>query len=263
MARIFFGLASFAVALLVLNVALGFLGGDYNGAWRQLYDAARQRDQLERSSGGDAAQRDAAAQQVAALAEQFQPIRKWTTIHRLVGVAAALVTVLVNSITVTYFIGTARWCREVVETYHLDMQLAARSDQLKRRSFPWSAGGILIVIGLVTLGALSDPGANMQTSTQWVMPHYMLAIMGTAFIGYAFLRQVVNIGQNYEVIEQILEQVRQIRVDKGLESPSPNADAGDQSPGHHSDAGQSAADHAIEMGRRTEMDDELEQGTSN
>ncbi len=62
---------------------------------------------------------------------------RWASVHRLLGVAAALVVVLVNSIVVTYFIGTSRWCKEVVETYGLDAQFIRRSVALKRRTFPW------------------------------------------------------------------------------------------------------------------------------
>lgn len=221
MARIFLALATFAVALLVLNMVLGFFGGDYNGRWRALFDAARAAEQLERQGTSDAAARSAARQEVSELSRQFLPIRQWTTVHRLVGVAAALVTVLVNSITVTYFIGTARWCREVADTYRLDPNLPAQSERWKRRSFPWSVAGILTIIGLVTLGALADPGANFEHSTDWVLPHWTAAVMGTILIAYAFVRQLGNIAANYEVIEQILAQVRQIRTDRGLEPGQP------------------------------------------
>ena len=44
----------------------------------------------------------------------------WATVHRLTGIAAALAVVLVESVIVTYFIGTSRWCKEVIETYSLD-----------------------------------------------------------------------------------------------------------------------------------------------
>ena len=47
-------------------------------------------------------------------------VLRWGTVHRLSGVFSGLTVVLVNSMTVTYFIGTGRWCREVAETYSLD-----------------------------------------------------------------------------------------------------------------------------------------------
>lgn len=218
MARIFFALALFAVSLLTLNAVLGFFGGDYNATMRRLQQAARELETVTRAPGSDAEERAAAREHLEQLVRDSRPARNWTTAHRLLGVAAALVTVLVNSITVTYFIGTARWCREVVDTYDLDPELAERSDRWKRRSFPWSALGILLVIALVALGALSDPGANVRHSEQWVMPHYLLAIVSIVIISYSFLRQVVAIGGNYEVIEQILSDVQQIRSDRGLET---------------------------------------------
>jgi hypothetical protein len=36
----------------------------------------------------------------------------WATVHRLTGVAAALAVVFVESVVITYFIGTSRWCKE-------------------------------------------------------------------------------------------------------------------------------------------------------
>ncbi len=36
---------------------------------------------------------------------------RWARVHRLAGVGSALCVVLVNSIVVTYFIGTSRWCK--------------------------------------------------------------------------------------------------------------------------------------------------------
>ena len=39
--------------------------------------------------------------------------------HLLAGAAAALAVVFVESIVVTYFVGTSRWCNEVTGTYAL------------------------------------------------------------------------------------------------------------------------------------------------
>jgi hypothetical protein len=40
-----------------------------------------------------------------------QSVLRWGTVHRLSGIFSALMVVLVNSMAVTYFIGTGRWCR--------------------------------------------------------------------------------------------------------------------------------------------------------
>src|SRR5262245_41838075 len=80
----------------------------------------------------------------------------WATIHRLTGVAAALAVVFVESVVVTYFIGTSRWCKEVVETYQLDATAVAASNRLKRRTFPWALIGMLAVVGIIALGGAAD-----------------------------------------------------------------------------------------------------------
>ena len=139
------------------------------------------------------------------------------TLHMLLGSAAALVTVLVNSITITYFIGTSRWCKEVCETYGIDPQLADRSTQLKRSAFPWALAGIATVIVLVGLGAAADPsGANWSRSEQFVLPHDLAAMIGLVSIIVAFWMQASRVAENHRVIDAILAEVQRIRADKNL-----------------------------------------------
>ena len=78
-------------------------------------------------------------------------VLRWGTVHRLSGVLAALMVVLVNSMAVTYFIGTGRWCREVVETYGLDGSYIERSRRLKRSAFPFALLGMLAVVTVVAV----------------------------------------------------------------------------------------------------------------
>src|SRR5439155_16032012 len=148
---------------------------------------------------------------------QFRTPRSRMTLHMLLGAAAALVTVLVNSITVTYFIGTSRWCKEVCETYSLNEELSERSTRLKRSNFPWALAGILAVILIVGLGAAADPsGANWPRSAQFVIPHYLAAMIGIVIVMVTFFVQISRIAENYAVIEQILAEVERIRAEKGL-----------------------------------------------
>ena len=62
--------------------------------------------------------------------------QRWATVHRLSGVAAAIALVLVNSIVVTYFVGTGRWCKEVSDTYQLGPTFVRRSNAIKRQHVP-------------------------------------------------------------------------------------------------------------------------------
>ena len=123
MEKIFTSVAVFAVALMVATAGLGLWLGDLHG-------------------------------------QTDQAILRWGTVHRLSGILAALVVVLVNSMSVTYFIGTARWCREVVETYQLSNNFIMRSKAIKRRSFPFALFGMLSVVGIVALGGAADPAAG-------------------------------------------------------------------------------------------------------
>jgi len=121
---------------------------------------------------------------------------RWATVHRLMGIATALAVVLVNSIVVTYFIGTSRWCKEVCETYALESDLISRSTMLKRRTFPWAVTGMLAVVGVIALGG---------------------ALAGFCFTGLVFLVEWNRIEANRLVIADVLERVREVRMARGLE----------------------------------------------
>jgi hypothetical protein len=125
MATVFSRAAWFAVALMAATAGLGLWIGDLHGV--------------------------------------TDPVRlRWGTVHRLSGVFAALVVVLVNSMAVTYFIGTGRWCREVAETYRLDAGLVDRSRRLKRSAFPLALLGMLAVVAQ----AIASPRANDAVSSR-------------------------------------------------------------------------------------------------
>lgn len=141
----------------------------------------------------------------------------WATVHRLAGVATALVVVLVHSLVVTYFIGTSRWCKEVSETYELDPSYVARGTALKRRTFPWAVMGMLAVVGVIALGAAADPATGRPHTADWVTPHLIGALAGMAFVAWAFFVEWNNIHANYRVIADVMTEVRRIRAERGLE----------------------------------------------
>ncbi|MBI3465651.1 MAG: hypothetical protein HY000_21750 [Planctomycetes bacterium] len=147
--------------------------------------------------------------------------QRLATIHRLSGIAAALVVVLVNSFVVTYFIGTSRWCKEVVEAYSLDAGPSRRSTLLKRRTFPLAVVSMLSVVAIAALGGAADPGAALQVQPlfglPWAKVHLLGALAGMALIGYAFFVQWLNIEGNRLCIAEILAEVKRIRLERGLE----------------------------------------------
>lgn len=216
MSRIFSTLAFFAFLLLLFNVALGLSTGDYNAAASRLLAAQREIDAAAKAPGASPQSLEQGRAELRALAAEVQPIVRRAHVHMLVGIAAALVTVLVNSITITYFIGTTRWCREVAETYHLDVEYVRRSNSLKRRTFPLALGAILTILAIIALGGASDPSSGVTDATRWVTVHYVAALVGVGLIGWSFLVQARNIAANYGIINEIIAQVQRIREEHGL-----------------------------------------------
>jgi uncharacterized membrane protein len=143
--------------------------------------------------------------------------KQWAQVHRLAGVGAGIAIVFVSSIVMTYFIGTSRWCKEVAETYSLDPQFVRRSTALKRRAFPWASGTMLTAVAMVALGGAADPGTMRPNTESWVIPHLIGAIVGMAFVAWAFFIQWQYIAANHEVIDEVMAEVHKIRSERGLE----------------------------------------------
>jgi hypothetical protein len=180
MERVFSRVAVFAVALLVATAGLGLWLGDLHG--------------------------------------QTDPqVLRWGTVHRLSGVLSALLVVLVNSMAVTYFIGTGRWCKEVVETYALDAEYIDRSKRLKRKSFPFAVLGMLAVVAIVALGGAADPASGRPGTQDWVTPHLVGAITLVAAIAWCFQAQLPNMRRQQELIGEVLADVRAVREARGLD----------------------------------------------
>lgn len=219
--RIFTTLALFSVALLCANLLLGLAIGDYNGAFLKFSErgavirAERTKlwDQRPRPRA-DIARLDA---EFDVEKEKLSPIEGRAIVHILLGVAAALVAVLVNSICVTYFVGTSRWIREVVETYDFPPAWIAEANRIKRRTFPWAVAGMLTAVGIIALGAAAHPGTIRAGTASWVAPHMLGSMLGTAFIAWAFFLQHQRIYANYAIIQRIVANVREVRRAKGLD----------------------------------------------
>src|SRR5260370_12807334 len=68
-------------------------------------------------------------------------------LHFLLGLAAAMMTLLVHCLIFTYFLGTGRWVKEVKLAYDLpDAPLPRLTRELKRRVFPPALFAMLTAI---------------------------------------------------------------------------------------------------------------------
>ena len=158
--------------------------------------------------------------------EVWQQTFNMRGVHMLTGVAAALAVVFVHSVVVTYFVGTSRWCKEVTETYALPTGPLLRSNQLKRKTFPWCVVGMLTVVGVGALGAASDPGTGRANTAMMANYHLAGAFAGLALVGWTYWKAWSNILENQSVIAEIVAMVQKIRQERGLdtEESTPEAD---------------------------------------
>lgn len=229
LSRIFSVLAILALATLAANFLLGLGIGDFNAAAQRYVSAAREHQGLQ-TRAVSAEEKQKVDSEFLSAGESFATPRRNLTLHFYLGVASSLLAILVCSISVTYFVGTSRWCREVVETYRLSPDYVKRSDSLKRRTFPYALLGMFTVIAIVTLGGLSDPSIPwrraFETEKDWfnatfppvsmVNIHYVAAMIGLVVLSFAFWMQARGIAANYAVIDEILAQVQRIRGERGL-----------------------------------------------
>lgn len=211
MTRLLVYLAVFALAMMLLAAVLGLRLGDLRAA-----KAEFDRNQVELVSlevrSGDPGRIDALRQRQIDLAEQIRSVDP----HWLSGVAAAIAVLLANSIVVTYFIGTNRWCKEVVDAYSLDRGYAAQSTGLKRRAFPWALLGMLCVIGVAVLGGLADPRISVGGEIDWPTWHFLAALTAIAVIVVAFYVQWTYVAEHHAIIGCVMRDVERIRMERGL-----------------------------------------------
>lgn len=219
MSRIFAPLAFCAVVLMAVTVVLG-LNLQKNDLVARIRSADKTIDRLAKSmSDSDSTQAlDAARSDREAALKMLRDEQSRGSVHLLSGVATVLAIVLVGSIAVTYFIGTSRWCREVVETYSLDNEFIRESQALKRRSFPWAMLAMATAVTVSALGARSDPGTGFANSAAWVTPHLLAALIGLVLISFSFMMLWMRLVDNQLLIQRIMQLVHDERVARGLET---------------------------------------------
>ncbi|GIW80069.1 MAG: hypothetical protein KatS3mg105_1876 [Gemmatales bacterium] len=132
-------------------------------------------------------------------------------IHFWLGLAAAIVTLLVHCLIFTYFLGTGRWVKEVGLAYQLpDAVLPRQTRELKRSTFPPALAAMLVTIATAAAGS----GAQMQ-AWPW-QAHALLATL-TLFVNFwAFRIEFLALKENAQIIDNVLVEVDRIRAKYGL-----------------------------------------------
>lgn len=207
--------------MLVAALGVGLWVGDYGAAARDYVEAKAPLARKLSDPTTPEPEKQQALAEIKRLSEDFDVIQGRQRVHFLLGVLACLTAILVNSIAVTYFVGTTKWIREVVETYGLEGSFIERSNQIKRVTFPWAIGGMLTIIAIAALGGMADPGGWMRSqSALYVTPHFLVAMLGTALIAASFYFQISSIAAHSQVIADVMTEVRAAREAHGLEVES-------------------------------------------
>lgn len=222
MVRIVSTLSIVALALMAANFVVGLIGGDFNAeaqkvaaANRRLREVSMARSRLD--PGITDADYQAALKAVGDARELYTPLRSHMTFHILLGVVAGLTVLLVNGLTITYFVGVSKWFREVVDAYSLDPKFAVESDRIKRANFPWASSGMVAILVLVFLGGAADAsGANSAGSAAWVQPHYVASMIAIVWIAIAFWQQSQKLAENQVLIREVMLLVQAARAKRGL-----------------------------------------------
>ena len=198
--------------LLALNLVLALTLGDFGASLRR-YEIARSGwKSVGRSASASVPERRASEQGYLQATAELNEQRKRFWPHIWLGIAATLVGLLVNCISVTYFIGTNRWCREVVEAYEMDASWIQKSLSLKRRTFPWALAGIVMILLILVLGAASDVYSPVVSNpAAWVHWHMAAAMLGLVVIGVSFHIQANAVAANYRVINEIVQEANRLR----------------------------------------------------
>jgi hypothetical protein len=202
--RIFITMASVAVMLLAITLILGLRIGDVP----ELVERAK----AAKQAGDETKFQEIQARSDLGVAAMIN--------HRLFAIGVSIFVLFVNSMSITYFVGTSRWCREVGETYALDRAFAEQAQRNKRRNFPWALLGMLTILFIAGVGAASDWSVdfpvNVERAANWATPHLIAACAGIGLMIIAFYFQALKLQEQGQHIARIMDEVARIRRERGL-----------------------------------------------
>lgn len=145
----------------------------------------------------------------------FNPYSETRPSHWDAGLATCILTLLVHSVVLTYFVGTGRWVREVSDAYGFDSALYAKAWRTKVRAVPFGVLSMLLIIAAGALGAAADPGATVRLDTwmgvsaeRW---HLIGVLAALAFNAVSYVVEYRALCAHAEIIEEVMQHVARVR----------------------------------------------------
>lgn len=140
--------------------------------------------------------------------------------HFLTALAALCFATLVHAIVLTYFMGTGRWIEETSNAYHLPKEFFDRNQAIKYRTIPAMVGAFLLLLMAGALGAAADPASPMHVKvlfglpgSTWHLIGAITAVLANVVVNYL---EFLALERNGAIVDQVLAEVRRIRLEKGL-----------------------------------------------
>lgn len=141
--------------------------------------------------------------------------------HMLAGMSALLLNMMVHAIALTYFMGTGRWLEETTNAYRLSPVAYQESKKLKYRTVLAMTACLAMLITTGGFGAAADPASAVGFQGWGGIPpgmiHMMIALTTVGLNLGVNLAEYLAIARNGELVNQVLAEVRAIRMAKGLE----------------------------------------------
>ena len=140
--------------------------------------------------------------------------------HFLAALAGLVLATMVHAIVLTYFMGTGRWIEETTQAYRIDPAWYARCSRIKYRTIPLMVLCFFMLVVTGAFGAAADPASPMQVRAWAGIPmatiHLSLALITIAINLLVNWLEFRALEENGQIVDQILAEVRRIRVEKGL-----------------------------------------------
>lgn len=140
--------------------------------------------------------------------------------HMKFGLFVIILCCFCHALVLTYFMGTGRWLEETCTAYELGPEYRERNMKLKWTAYPAMTVCFALLIGMMITGVSADPASMMKLGWGSLTPAriHLLAVFVTAAVNLAVnVGEYVAIRRNGELVNAVLDRVREIRLERGLE----------------------------------------------
>jgi hypothetical protein len=140
--------------------------------------------------------------------------------HLLTAMGGLIFAMAVHALVLTYFMGTGRWMEETCTAYRLTGETHAQSQALKYRTLPPMVLAVVLLVVTGALGGAADPASPVEfggiAGLSAATVHFVLATLATGVHAIVTLYEYFALARNAELVEEIMVQVRRIRIERGL-----------------------------------------------